>query len=265
MARDFYGHRTVTDFLISKGVKFHPQTVVIEADFGGLISPDAVLGITPSEQRTRPIFDYQAIEVIFQDKQEKRATLYYVVWNSETLQAHICVFHIGAHDVRLGIKNLILQYDKEGYVPHDEKAFGWFPLDLEQFKPLLFEELYGADLPISAYLYALNVFSFIHEGYEVEAVEFPRQARRATERKTGKKPSNYYSLRNIKKTRKQYPASNSTGVKHTKHEAHLVRGHFLTHPDSHPLPQFAGKTFWVSAHQRGAGTNGKQVIYRVEL
>lgn len=266
MARDFYGHRTVTDFLISKGVKFHPQTVVIEADeveaVNSNVERDEVLAT-----RSRPIFDYQAIEQVFDGEVGKLAMLTYVIWHHESHLAEFRVFCSMWGNTQAIGNGMYLRYTNDGFL---DKEFALNNGGSEiALSPLTIpgDFLWNDNYQIfgRSVFFAQRVFHQIHDKCEVEQVEFSRQVRRATERKTGKKPSNYYSIRNIKKTRKQYPASNNTGAKHAKHEAHLVRGHFLTHPDNHPLPQFAGKTFWVSAHQRGAGANGKQVIYRVEL
>jgi hypothetical protein len=265
MPKDFYGHRTVTDYLIAKGVGFHPQTVILEAT--EIDNDPPKLYSEAMDGRIRPPFDYQTIEMV-QDNDEygKAGRLIYVTWHPDQQEMQLVSFRITREFNIVSPQMWRVPLDADGNMDTSKKisqAPGQdFYLPIE-FMPRLEKEDMQWDT-----IFAMLVFNCIHEKFEIDEVEFPRQARRLTERKTGKKPSNYYSIRNIKRQRKQYPVSDSTssaGSSRAKSEAHLVRGHFLTQPDNHPLPQFAGKTFWVPAHQRGAGTNEKKIIYRVEL
>lgn len=267
MVRDFYGFRTVTDFLIAKGVGFHPETVILECDEYDDANPpvkygDAVRG------HCRPIFDHQVIEQIGKDSEGRVGRAIYVKWLPESNHMLFFSFFVRKKLIACSTAFIVTHYELETEADAKVKAAA------------LAEENFHLELPRDVYpiidandmredsIFALMVFYCIHEKFEFEEVEFPREIQRKVERRTGKKPSNHYSLRTIKSIRKQYPVKDSTSSadnNRAKAEAHLVRGHFLTQPDTHPLPQFAGKTFWVPAHQRGAGTNEKKIIYRIEL
>ena len=262
--RNVFGHRTFTDFLVRKGVGFHPQTVILEADeieaVNSNVERDEVLAA-----RSRPIFDYQAIEKVFEFKDLKLATLVYVIWHHESHLAEFRVFcSTGGKTEAIG-NGMHLRYTKDGFL---DKEFalnnGGTEIALSPL-PIPDDFLWNANIQIfgRTVYFAQKVFNQIHDKCEVEQVEFSRQAQRQTQRKTGKKPSNHYRIRNIKLNRKQYVGKTITPTIRAKSDAHLVRGHFLTHPDSHPLPQFSGKTFWIPAHTRGVGKDNKQTIYRI--
>lgn len=266
MPRDFYGYRTVTDYLIAKGVGFHPQTVILEAT--EIDNDPPKLYTDAMDSRVRPPFDYQTIEMVKEnvDGVGKAGRLIYVTWLPEQQEMQVLSFRVTREFDIVSPQMWRVPLDADGCLDTSKRISTAPQQDFTlpiNFMPVLEKEDMQWDT-----VFTMLVFNCIHEKFEIDEVEFPRNARRLTERKTGKKPSNYYSIRNIKRQRKQYPVSDSTSgaaSNRTKAEAHLVRGHFLTQPDTHPLPQFAGKTFWIPAHNRGAGTNEKKIIYRVEL
>jgi hypothetical protein len=266
MPRDFFGYRTVTDLLINKGVGFHPETVIIEVDDIDPAKPpikysDSITG--PS----RPCFDYQVIEQVKPHMGIKVGRAIYVKWLAETRHVLFRSFLLINDIIACSPSWMVLNFDLTGEPEKERKELAMSDANMELVLPGIAKPIMTPEEQRSDAVFTLMVFNMIHEKYEIEEVEFTRQVRRQAERKTGKKPSNHYSLRTIKHVRKQYPASdkNNTPAAKPSREAHLVRGHFLTQPDNHPLAQFAGKTFWVPAHNRGAGTNEKKIIYRVEL
>jgi hypothetical protein len=112
------------------------------------------------------------------------------------------------------------------------------------------------------YYPALNAISQLHQKAEVELVDYPAQSLRRIERETGKEPSPFFMLKHQPVNQKRYkyinPPKKEVLEEGRPKEVALsqlpltwVKGHFMTHPPTHPIKHFAGKTFFVEAHTRG--------------
>lgn len=108
-----------------------------------------------------------------------------------------------------------------------------------------------------------NALAVFHQRKEIELVDYSRQKRRRIERKTGKAPSPYFRILDASdKPQKRYAGSGaSTG--RTLEKAHIVRGHFR-HTENHPLEQFNG-TFWIPSHMKGKGDDAPPPRYKIVL
>lgn len=263
--RDFYGYATVTDCLIARGATIPPETIVINADD---------IDNAPADQRPsysdaingqcRPVFRYTAIETTGENKDGDQVgrviicdyrpdtnhltvTSFYLIQDQVTTAPFY--FKINMRDDMAGGQG------KPQLKDGDYHAVGYPPY----FQETITYENLNEDV-----VFAMLVFHVIHEGYDIEEVEFPRNYRRRHQKKTGKLPSNHYRVRHIKRTRKRYQATgNSSG---NKRPEHLVRGHFR-HVENHPIEHFNGD-WWIPAHNRGGNHSDKpqsKPIYRVEL
>jgi len=106
----------------------------------------------------------------------------------------------------------------------------------------------------------LQTFIYMHQKRDVEFIDYPKQQRRRMRRLKGKEPSPYFMLKVTNKTIKRHGSDHETPLSSGQKRdlpIHIVRGHFMTHPDDHPIPQFAGKTFWVTDHVRGDKAHGE--------
>jgi hypothetical protein len=113
-------------------------------------------------------------------------------------------------------------------------------------------------LPHIFYHPALHAIAQLHKKAEVELVDYPAHSLRRVERETGKEPSPFFMLKHYPVTQKRYkytnpPAKQDKPKEVTPSQLPLtwVKGHFMTHPPTHPIPHFAGRTFFVAAHTRG--------------
>jgi len=102
---------------------------------------------------------------------------------------------------------------------------------------------------------------------ETQFIKHSRQVERQVQRKTGKRPSPYFLLKvNPNEPRKVYEFRGNGTPRHVELREHRVRGHFRINPPDHPIPQFAGKTFWIPDHKRGDKELGEVLKgYRIVL
>lgn len=263
--RDFLGYATVTDYLIAQGVTFHPETVILQVD--DIDTPELPISHSEAIQgKCRPLFKYQTIEQILNLPQlPLLGRLIYIVSDIETQTAAIIAFNATAEMIITGSSTLLANFNDDGTLCQDDALGEYISLDevnltipnhIQKFMtdPFLQEDA----------VFALTVFHIINEGYDIEEVEFPRNYRRRHKKKTGKLPSNHYTVRTIKRTRKRYQPSGN-GTQQGKRPEHLVRGHFR-HVTDHPLQQFNGD-WWIPAHTRGGNSDKpkSKPIYRIEL
>ncbi|PSN80988.1 hypothetical protein C8B47_03675 [filamentous cyanobacterium CCP4] len=262
--REFIGHATVTDYLIAIGVKFHPETVILQVDdIDDPLPPipylDAIKG------KCRPIFKYQAIEQILKiPNHPTLGRVVYVVSDIETHTASLTAFNAIEGLTATGENSMIANFTKDGYLCQDENLGEYIDVNSIGLELPWYvrQEIDNRNASEDA-IFALMVFNVINEGYDIEEVEFPRNYRRRVQKKTGKTPSNHYRVRNIKRTRKRYQSSSNSAQ--AKRPEHLVRGHFR-HVEDHPLEQFNGD-WWIPAHTRGGESDKpkSKPIYRIEL
>lgn len=263
--RSFYGYATATDCLIARGAIIPPETVIINADQIDKADPSERPSYTDAiNGQCRPPFQYTAIETIGANNiGDQVARVIIADYQTDTNMMIVSSF--------LLIRDLVTTapfYFKVNMRDDMDKANGKPQLKNGDYHavgyPDYFQQTISYDNLQEDVLFALLVFHIIHEGYEIEEVEFPRNYRRRHQAKQGKLPSNHYRIRSIKRTRKRYqPSGKTTGLKRPEH---LVRGHFR-HVENHPLQQFNGD-WWIPAHNRGGNDSDKpksKPIYRVEL
>lgn len=257
----FNDHLTVTDYLISKGVKFHPETVVIQAQ--SVLDKSANIKEALAGETT-PIFPYCNIEYLVEreffdsDVQERfHEQKVGVVIHFEYLRRYNYAIVTSFMAMRAGVNSSIypvkIELDNEStdeYLSHED-----YETSLEIPDSIRKEISIEACKNLAAY--GLVAFYLIHNRQTLEISGYSRQVKRRVEQKTGKKPSAHYILLNETRIEREL-AQKRVGKK--RGAVTLRRGFFFTQPDTHPLAQFAGKTFWSPAIVK-AGAENK--IYRV--
>lgn len=235
--------QTFADEIINAGYGLHPETVVFK------VNSSSNAGFRLDHDKSIPPFDNCFIEI--EGKKHDQSTLGVCINRAET--AWIAQI-FGTHDydqstILVFPKLLNLEYT-DGYLTD-----AWYsPVDivppLENFKPGLTEKIANDIFYLGMY-----GFSLLHQQHEIELVDYPRNVKRFTERKTGKKPSPYFEIKiDPSKPEKRYTSSKKTG---RSKNAHIVRGHFATYTDDAPLFGKYTGTYWRPAHARGV-TDGQQ-------
>ena len=267
--REFYGHATLTDYLIAQGIGFHPDTVILQVD--DIDEPKFPVPYTDAlAGKVRPPFQYQIIEQIlpYPSGDPLIGTVLlgraiYVEYNTISQQLTLTLLNATDRIAAAGSYSMAAILTDDGYI--NQNAPGDY-IDVDKIGPVIPQSIQRAfevnDLN-QDFIFALSVLYLINEAYDIEEVEFPRNYRRRVHQQTGKLPSNHYRVRRIKRTRKRYQ-SNGTGTGKKRPE-HLVRGHFR-HTENHPLAQFNGD-WWIPAHYRGTDSDKSKSkpVYRIEL
>lgn len=260
--RDFFGYATVTDYLIAHGVKFDSRSIIMEVDTIN-DDPDTFSYEQLISGIVRPVFNIQIVEQILQVANiPKLGRLQYIVYSPDTNAVFITVYNVSTV---IGIGETTIKFNLEPDGTIDRTQPGEMLMNPRSLvPPNAVEGIPHNDIMEDA-IFALAVFGTIHTGYEIEEVEFPRNYRRKIERDTGKRPSNHYRIRHIKRSRKRYqPSGKGTS---TKKSQHLVRGHFR-HVENHTIQQFNGD-FWIPAHYRGGDKDStkpkSKPVYRIQL
>jgi hypothetical protein len=282
---------TLADWLMVKGVEFHPNTVILDGT--AFMEQTGESGASVDGFRSTPIFDYLFVEF------GHRA----VYFMKDTAIAFIR-YNKTKGDKRYGIPDTpptvevsyarFLEFSPNGLFLRTKNGIGDI-LDKEDncltYKGLnLFHSLEhkgfivvnGAFLNSSGYpeddrdffiefflMHALAIIAQCHLKRPIELIDYPPKSLQRIKRERGKEPSPFFMLK-IDSTVAEKRYKNPPNKKDVSEKMELpmtwIRGHFMVHPANHPLPQFAGRTFWVPAHTRGDNEIGEvQKGYSIRL
>lgn len=261
-------YKTFADACRDHGFPFHAETVILNindvVDYPQ--SPDDPDLVVEANDRVRPLFDYMFLEYTGEMTKGYAQGVYVVTERLDDfvqmqwLQVGMLGGYLHACP-DAGFSTLELS----GHLIEDVEALYPTP------KPPI-EHLrgWGAGLPAYATdmmeIMVHLVFALIHrkrDEVEVEEVKLARGIRRRAKKVLGTEPSNHYSIKII--DLRPIQRRGAHGGKGTTKKVQTIqrRGYFFTQPDSHPLPQFAGKTFY--SPPLGGKAKSGQAIYKIRM
>lgn len=274
--------RTFCDWLMERGVQFPPDTVIVNADAVSLELHQAATEEHPlhgemlptevaanyeqilTDNPTIPPYDTMFVEFAH-PKDGLRAGMFYTMTDTRLgeglSEATAIAFNDRSGFVCVSNDKMTFRYDVDGIVdpdvthttyalpvntpPHLMRQIQRWPVDGEGE---IAKMIYASLISIS-----MLAFHYMHSKREVELMDAPPKQVKRAERRGKKQPSPYFRIIETKPVKSR---GTHYGRKQSNPVAHRVRGHFRVNPPNHPLPQFAGKTLWIPAHQRGKGDAG---------
>ncbi len=270
---------TFCDWLINQGVRFHPETVIVEASAG-------VESATPAKTSvsSMPLFDYIFCEF---ETYELRAGTYL-----EKIAA--------TDDYKLYVSLNITQWPSRDFLLRFSRGRQFFAFDNDGFyvkpmpdmiSPFLDNDTWAIDIfgdamnwsaerfgrnnvlndikeneiitsaTGNAFMWAMECF---HQRAEIEIVDYSPSQIRVIKKREGKEPSPYFRIIAPGEPQKRYKRYGQGPTSIQNMPLHIVRGHFR-HTEDHPIEHFNG-TFWIAAHTRGDEKLGKLVKhYKIRL
>lgn len=272
---------TFCDWLINRGVEFHPDTVIVDvshfdtSDTSGFLRQlelDALKNRLDYEKSV-PVFSYMFFEtwgqitgvgkIYMGTLIEKQPSGYYAVY---------FVTQTPERNIAIGPTFGTMWFNEYGMVDWDvdegiiyDNDYDYAPITspFGEIKPGFKYEIVTEALAVGVLeLTRMYLYPF-HQQHEIELVDQPRPKARRILRQTKKLPSPYFRILDASdKPQKRYAGSGVlTGRKLDK--AHIVRGHFR-HTQDHPIAQFNG-TFWIPSHMKGKGENAPPPRYKIVL
>lgn len=258
-----FDFRTFADLVVKSGFPMSPDTVIIDVSH----VPDAIPQFGGySAAMTAPSFPPFNHCFLEQRVGDLGWRGLYTIWVASSYALYVLPMLCTAQG-ELFTANMYgrAEYANDGHV--SQKQPGVYPTEGTEDDlpdpPSHFTPALPIEVIRESMVLAVSSFYLMHQRSELDAVTYTRQQRRQTERKTGKTPSPHYILYvRPGAPRGASGAGKGTGATGSDRSASIVRGHFRMNPPNHPIPQFAGKTFWIPAHQRGEG-DAESKIYRI--
>lgn len=277
---------TFCDWLINRGVQFHPDTVVVD----GSSIWEWALDHAPLEKdyasrigKSLPIFPNIFIGYKASEFPGNYLGAYMI--NSNLMISDLQIYMIIMfHSIRSRRGQLLtiskgtglLFFNPAGYNELDEpngveklilKHFpNWYSnVLLSMAEPLSgkfagFIEATMRGLLVDVVIFTLAAF---HKQHEIELIDVPHPKARRILRQTGKLPSPYFRILDASDRPQKRYAGSGQATGRTLEKPHIVRGHFR-YTENHPLEQFNG-TFWIPSHMKGKGDNAPPPRYKIVL
>lgn len=252
---------TFADWLVNRGFRFHPDTVIVDATtwYHHIVriandKPSVASKITRElfNQTSKPVFDHMVIEMGGQ------WACYLINDTGADVPIYTgIVFTASASGVD-GISHgnaFSINFDKDGkpLLPINHPDYVMMEFAENNILPPVLSSRIDDDL-VSIGLCVLCPLALMHQKNPVELVTYKRQKRRYIARKTGKEPSPYFRLINVGGVDRRIQYSDPLPPVKRNLPVHAVRGH-IRHVEDHPLEQFNG-TFFIPPHTRGQAKNG---------
>lgn len=264
---------TLCDWLYQRGILFPPTTVIVQANAVAQWLQERTTRETELHLRDYqdvpdiPPFDTMFVE--FEHPVDKVDFGLYVSTKETKVGFGETTYHAVGYSNRYGSVGISyyaieIRYDQQGLFISAERLHTPYRSPFQLTVPS--HRFAGEGLEVAYNNFWHTIFfamQHFHRKREFELVDYLPKYLRREQKMRGKAPSPYFRILDSSGVAKRYPSSGKTMTQNTM-PLHRVRGHFRRNSDEHPIAHFAGRTFWIPAHERGNRTMGtRDAHYRI--